>query len=132
MLTQEEMLKMLVGLKEVNDLDLVDDNAVLAASCRDSDRGTVRAMAKIIEDIYESFDYEVSPEFIGKLDGKSEQVQTMHRKLLDQSKRKDAVRRLGESITRILASNDVFELVRLEQHHLLVELKELAESIGQD
>ena len=131
MLTKEEMLKMLVGLKEVNDLDLVDGNTVLAASCQDSDRTAVCAMAKIIEDIYESFDYEASPEFIGKLEGKSEQVQTMHRKLLDQSKRKEAKRRLGESITRILVSDDVFKLVRFKHHDLLVELKELVESIGQ-
>jgi len=132
MLTQVEMLKMLVGLKEVNDLDLVDDNAVMVASCQDSDRVVVRAMAKLIEEIYDSFSYEMSPEFIGKLEGKSEQVQTMHRKLLDQSKRKDVMRRLGESLTQILTSNGAFELVRLEHHHLLVELKELAESIGQD
>ena len=40
MLTKVEMLKMLVGLKEVNDLDLVEDDAVLNASCSASDKPT--------------------------------------------------------------------------------------------
>jgi len=130
MLSPAEVLKMLVGLKEVNDLDVINDDAVLAASCTESDKATVRSMAAIIEEVYDSFDYEASPEFLAKLEGKSEQVQTMHRKLLDQTKRRDAVRRLGEAITQLLSSNDAFNLVNIEQHHRLIALKELAESIG--
>ncbi len=123
------MLKMLVGLKEVNDLDLVQGDAVLAASCPESDNVIVRAMAAIVEDIYDGFDYESSPEFLQKIDGKSEQVQTMHRKLLDNEKLKAAKKRLGECITKLLEMDDAYNLVAVAHHHRLDELKELAESL---
>ena len=70
MLSRAEMLTMLVGLKEVNDLDLVEGDSVLNVSCTESDKSTVRAMASLIDQIYDDFDYEVSPEFLDKTGGK--------------------------------------------------------------
>jgi hypothetical protein len=131
MLSPSEMLTMLVGLEEVNDLDLVEDDAVLMASCADEDRETVRSMAAIIEGLYEAFDYEHSPEFQDKVSGKSEQVQTMHRKLLDPSKRKDALQRLGVALTQVLTSDDAFTLIPSCNHSRLTELRKLTQSLQQ-
>ncbi len=129
MLTRNEILKMIVGLKEVNDLDLLKDDTLLNVSRFDLDKKTVRAMSIIIDKIFNEFDYEHSPEFIQKIAGKSEQVQCMHRKLLDQEKLKQVQKRLGESITSILDSDDAFSLVPAVYHQHLEDLKKLAQSL---
>ncbi len=131
MLTRAEILKMLVGLKEVNDIDLLMDDDILNASCIESDKPTVRAMATIIDQIYNDFDYESSPEFLQKIEGKSEQVQAMHRRLLNEEKLKQAGKRLGESLTAILDSEDAFNLVTVAHHDRLEALKELAKSLSE-
>ena len=131
MLTRNEILKMIVGLKEVNDLDLLKSDTLLNVSCIDSDKSTVRAMSTIIDNIFDEFNYEQSPEFIQKIKGKSEQLQRMHRKLLDQDKLKQAHKRLGESITAILDSNDAFSLVSAVHHQQLEDLKILAQSLSE-
>lgn len=74
MLTRVQLLKMLVGLKKANDIDLVGDDDVMRVSCNDADREAVRAMTAIINQIYGHFDYANSPEFLERLEGKSEQV----------------------------------------------------------
>ncbi len=129
MLTRNEILKMLVGLQEINDPNLIHDDAVLAENCLESDNVKVRAMAALVEDIYRRFDYASSPEFLRRINGKSEQHQTMHRKLLDNVKLREAKQRLGASMTRILETDDVYDLVAVTDHHCLDQLKELAESL---
>jgi len=128
MLTKNEMLRMLIGLKEVNDLDLVASDAVLAASCHEADNATVRMMASIVEEIYDGFDYELSPEFLSRVNGKSAQVQAMHRKLLDNEKLNEAKKRLAKAMARLLEVDEVYKLVAVTDHHRLDELKRLTES----
>lgn len=130
MLPGIEILKMIVGLKEVNDLDLLED-AVLNTICVASDKTTIQAMAAIIDLIYDEFDYESSPEFLQKIEGKSEQLQAMFRKLLDKEKLNEARKRLGRSITAILNSRDAYNLVAVPHHQRLRELKELTESLSE-
>lgn len=123
MLTRMQLLKMLVGLKKANDIDRVGDDDVVRVSCNDADREAVRAMTAIINQIYCHFDYANSPEFLERLEGKSEQVQSMHRKLLTAEKRANSIHRLGDAIISILDSDDAYRLIPADDHHLLIELK---------
>lgn len=125
MLSRRETLQLLVGLNEVDDLDLVVDESLLQVSCRIDDKEKVRSMASVIELIYKRFDYERSPEFVDKMDGKSAQVQAMHRRLLDSERRNKVVRRLGDAIVRIEDNDDAYRLVAVVDHYLLNELKSL-------
>lgn len=131
MLTRDQVLKMLVGLRKVNDIDLVNVDEVLRASCRESDRNAVRSMAAAIDSIYGSFDYTKSPEFESKIDGKSNAVREMHIRLLNSEKRADALHRLGNAITSLLHGDDAYQLVAQDQHHLLDELRTSARSISE-
>jgi len=131
MLTRDQLLKMLVGLRKVNDIDLVDVDEVLRVSCRESDRKTVRSMAAAIDSIYGSFDYTKSPEFESKLQGKSNAVREMQLRLLNSEKRADALRRLADAITSVLHGDDAYQLVARNQHHHLDELRTLAMSISE-
>lgn len=129
-LTRTEILRMLVGLGEVNDLDLIRSDAVLAESCLDSEKAIVRAMAGLIQGLFEDFDYAMSPEFLQMIDGKSPQVRAMHRKLIGKEKQIEARKRLGESITMLLEEDDAYGLVAETYRDRLDHLKELAASIA--
>lgn len=130
MLSAGDVLKMLVGLKEVDDLDIVSSDAVLSSACKAEDRPTVLAMAAIVDQLLDSFDYEKSPEFEAKIYGKSDDVQAMHRKLLSPDRRKKLSARFGKSLTELLVSEEAFELVPITSHIRLNELRSLASSIS--
>lgn len=129
MLNAGDVLKMLVGLKEVGDLDIVSSDAVLSSACSAKDRPTVLAMAELVEQLLEGFDYEKSPEFKRKLSGKSEDVQAMHRKLLSAERLKRLTERFGSSLTVLLVSNDAYDLVPVDHHAALDRLKMLASTL---
>jgi hypothetical protein len=131
MLNRIQLLKMLVGLQRVNDLDLVGDEAVFRQAVRDSDRETFRDMADVLSKIYGGFDYTKSPEFLAKLDGKFELVKAAQVRFFNAEKRSDALRRLGVSIVSLFDSDDAYRLVAPEQHHLLDKLRTLTLSISE-
>ena len=129
MLNRSDLLRAIIGLKEANDLDLVGFAVVLDEITAEKDKLTVLEMASIVEAIYQGFNYEVSPEFVTKIAGKSESARAMHRKLLDSHKRSEAKERLGKALTTILESDAAFQLVAPENHHLVDNLRSLVESI---
>jgi hypothetical protein len=130
MLDAEQVLKMLVGLKEVGDLETVGSESVLASVCKADDRPKVLAMASIVERLLDEFDYETSPEFLCKIDGKSEQLQAMQRNLLTSERRKQLAERFGRSLTQILRSRDAYVLAPPVWHVELDELRTIASSIA--
>lgn len=130
MLSAPEVLKLLVGLKEVGDLDIVSSDVILSIACKTEDRPTVLMMAAIIDQLLDSFDYEKSPEFEAKIYGKSDVVQAMHRKLLSPDRQRTLSARFGKSLSELLVSNEAFDLVPIASYIRLNELKSLASSIS--
>ncbi len=126
MLNHIEILKLLVGLREVNDLDLAGDDRVLGASVPAAKAEAVRAMVEVIDCLYADFDYEASAEFRQKIAGKSSQVQAMHRKLLDQAKLKAIQKRLGEALIHVVETDDAYQLIAPAHHGQLDQLRRLA------
>lgn len=125
-----DVLKMLVGLKEVGDLDIVSSDAVLSSACSTNNRPTVLAMAEAIDQLLETFDYQASPEFVSKIADKSEEVQAKHRKLLSPDRLKRLKGRFGKSLTELLVSREAYDLVPLEVHKVLDNLKTLASNLS--
>jgi hypothetical protein len=121
---------MIVGLKQVGDLDLIENESVLADVCNADDRPRVLAMASLVERLFDKFDYESSPEFLSKLDGRSETLRAMQIKLLTAEKKKQLAERFGCSLTQILCSQDAYVLVPPDSHADLDELKAMASSIA--
>ncbi len=130
MLNAADIIKMLVGLGEVGDLDIVSGETILSVTCNVKDRPNVLAMATIIDQLLRSFDYEKSPEFELRIEGKSSQVQAMHRKLLSSERRRQLSERFGKAIADLLESREVYDLVPIANHDLLEELKTIASRIG--
>lgn len=130
MLDATDILKMLVGLKQVDDLDVVSSEAVLSSVCSLKNRTSVLKMASIVDQLLDVFDYELSPEFATKLNGKSAEVQAMHRKLLSPDRRKHVLERFGRALTELLDSREAYDLVPADNHGALDELRTLALSIG--
>lgn len=130
MLSAGDVLKMLVGLKQAGDLDIISSDAVLSSTCKPDDRSKVLAMAAIVDQLLDAFEYERSPEFEAMVKGKSDDVRELHRKLLSPEKLRNHSVRFGQSLTELLVSDEAFELMPLGSHDSLNELKSLASSIS--
>jgi hypothetical protein len=88
-------------------------------------------MAATLGAIYQSFDYAKSPAFSSKLEGKSEGAKAMQMRLLTAEKRADAAQLLGVALCALLTSNDTYQLIVPDFHHLLDKLRALALSVSE-
>jgi hypothetical protein len=72
MLTKEQLLHFLVGLAEVGNISIVEDDDVLNEDiCNSSDRDKIRHMARLVDLLLDTFDYSTSPEFENRLSAKA-------------------------------------------------------------
>ena len=79
MLKKTELLKMIVGLIQVNDAHLIKQDAILGGSvCLPGDRKRIRNTANIIMGLIEGYDYAKSPEFERETAGKSAKKKPGH------------------------------------------------------
>ncbi len=126
MLNKQQLIGMLVGLTRVNDIDLVNDQSVLSHEvCLDGDRSLVRRMAEIVSELYETFDYSRSPEFLRSIEGRSVEVRAMRERLLTPIKRAEIQTRLGQALEKVWESDEVFELIEPSRQERVKELRNL-------
>jgi hypothetical protein len=129
MMQASDILKMLVGLHEVGDLDLITKETVLSSICKTDDQPKVLAMATIVQQLMGAFDYENSPEFSAAIDGKSAAFQAMQRKLLTPDKLEKLRTKFADALAELLVSAEVYKLLPSSGHASLDKLKTLASSI---
>ena len=123
-MTRRERLGLLVGLKRLNDLDLIEGNALFKeAGFLPREREAVTRVSGIIHVLYDDFDYTKSPEFLRSTEGKSEGFRAMKVRLLTSEKRAEALRRFSEALEGILDSEEARDLVPASQLPKLDELK---------
>ena len=104
MLSKRELIKMLVGLAQMNDSNVIDrlveDNEV----CLKIDREKVILAMDIVDKLVRDFDYENTQEFISQLKNKSEDFVRIKRKLA-----RDPVRIEKEKIRFNMCLASIFE-----------------------
>ena len=125
MLTKHELCRLVVGLAEVNDSDLLDDDTNLPTDvCDATDRDAVRQIRDLIHGLYQDFDYLASPLFATTTQSKSDQYRDMLAKLHnDPVRRTEDRRRYAVALCSILDDNDAYNLTSLARHPLLDELR---------
>jgi hypothetical protein len=117
---------MIIGLKRVNDADLIDDPTVFNAEvCEADDMPLVRRMAAIVVELFDTFDYAKSPEFQRMVEGKSVEIRAMRLKMLSPVRRKEMRKRFGEALARVLESDEILELLEPARHERIKELRNL-------
>jgi hypothetical protein len=117
---------MLVGLTRVNDISLVDDPKVMSREvCLDGDIPLIRRMSTITNELYTTFNYEKSPEFLRSVTGKSELVRAMRLKFLTPQRRAEMHKRFGDALVRVMESDDILDLVESSRHERIKELRGL-------
>jgi len=120
-LTSGQLLSLLVGLKEVNDLDVGRQ----LIQCDSSDAGRLEEMISIIDHLFDHFDCSRSPKFLKTQQGKSQEVREMQLRLLTAEKRAIARKGFGVAMAQLLESPTAYELVASECHPQLDKLKTL-------
>ena len=126
MLTKQQLISCIIGFKETNNLQVLDDPRFLDEEiCYRGDIPLVRRMAVIVDEVLETFDYAKSPEFLRLVEGKSAEVRAMRLKMITPTRRMQTHKRLGDGLAKVLESGEVLELVELAQHERIKELRNL-------
>lgn len=131
---QDKRIGVLVGLKRINDLDLIDDSRVFSEiGFKETDRNLVSRIAELISILYDEFDYFNSNDFQKSIQGKSPSFIAMKKKLLTparlREKRLEFSRELEKLPGSLIAA---CELSPTSQHSLLRELCELIDHLSQE
>src|SRR5512145_1385990 len=115
MLSKAGLLRFLMDLAAVNDLDLVEDDALLSVEvCAESDRAAVREAAQILRFLRREFSYTLSPEFEASVVGRSAAYAAMRAKLVSEPTKRAALRRrFDETLSNLPSSDEVFQLLPL-------------------
>jgi hypothetical protein len=132
MLTKPEVCRMIVGLVEVNNADLLDQDAILSPDvCTHDDRAAVRRIRDLILQLYLDFDYLASPRFAAETDGKSSVFAGMlSKRYADPVQRKERRRQYAVALASILDDNDAYTLTRTAEHESLDRLCELLNALS--
>ncbi|MBN8599559.1 MAG: hypothetical protein J0M26_00805 [Planctomycetes bacterium] len=127
MLTKPELCRMIVGLVEINDAELLDQDTILSADvCTHADRIVVRIIRDIILRLYLEFDYVASPRFNAETDGKSSAFSAkLSKSYSNPVQRKECRRMYAVALANILDDNSVYDLTRTAEHDSLDRLREL-------
>lgn len=131
MLTKPELCRLIVGLVEVNDADLLDQDALLSADvCTHDDRIAVRVIRDLMRRLYLEFDYIASPGFIAETDRKSSAFSSrLSKRYSDPVQRKECRRVYAVALANIMDDNDVYNLTRTAEHDSLDRLRELLNAL---
>jgi len=126
MLTRSELCRMIVGLIEVNDANLLEQGDILSVSvCTPSDHTVIRGIRDLMNQLYLDFDYLVSPRFEAEIEGKSPAYSaTLRKRYADPVLRKELRRVYGVALTRILDDNEAYTLTKTAEHESLDRLRE--------
>jgi hypothetical protein len=117
-LSRAELLKLLVALIRMNDSQVLStDEGLPPDVSAPEDRKKVRDLRGLLIAIRRFFDYTESPEFLESIEGKSDAVGAMRRKLASHPMRKkEYLDRLDTALESLLTSRDAYRLVAAKRH----------------
>jgi hypothetical protein len=126
MLSKQKLAVVLVGLKEMNSRHAIHEPGFLTDNtCIEGDVPLVKRMAAIIDELFDTFDYARSPEFLRLVEGKSAKVRAMRLKMITPQRRTEMRKRLGAALSKVLESDEALELVEPARHERIKELRNL-------
>ena len=102
----------LVALTRTNDLQALDVPGFLVPEfCNAGDIPLVTRMAAITSEVFDTFDFAKSPEFLRSLEGKSEAFRAMKLKLITPERRTEMRKRLGDALVGVIDSDEILVLI---------------------
>src|SRR4051812_6912581 len=117
MFTKQQLIGAVVALVETNDLQALNVPGFLVPEfCHAGDVPLVMRMAAIVGELWETFDYAKSPEFLSSIEGKSESVRAMRLKMITPERRSQMFKRLGDALARVMDSDDILALLDPRRH----------------
>ena len=126
MLSKQKLAILLVGLKAMNSRSAILEPGFLTHSmCIEGDVPLVLRMSTIIDELFDTFDYAKSPEFLRLVEGKSAEVRAMRLKMITPIRRTEMRKRLGAVLAKVMESDEVVELVEPTRHERIKELRNL-------
>ena len=118
--------QILIGLKQVNDLDLVLQPIVFRETgFNPTERPTVETIITEINLLVDSFNYLESPEFLTSVQHRSPQFQEMKRRLHTPEKNEEQKARLMNLLSNDLAGNELIGMIPAEKRRHLLRLRQL-------
>lgn len=132
MLTRQKVLHLILALLKEGDICLISSGKALRGElCSEADRKSIGRMAEIIGNIYDSYDYLLSPEFAESLRGKSEKYCEV-RSSLERAPQKKKVRKeeFIAAVRRLQQDKRIYDLVDSSRHAEIDEVVDLLSNLG--
>ncbi len=132
MLTKAQLCRMIVGLVDANDAELVDLDTVLHTDvCAPADRGAVRDIRDLINRLFADFDYLESPRFDVEAEGKSSvYLKMLCKRYSDPVRCTEWRRAYADALGNVLNDNVAYSLTKSSNHVSLDRLRELLIAIA--
>jgi hypothetical protein len=126
-LTKQELLKMLIFFIRVSDEHMVwQDKTLTNELCVPDDRQTIGEITGLLKSVTNSFRYIDSPEFKNEVANKSAAYRSAKSKFAAEPVKKQRDReRLEKALENLLDSQEAFQLLPVNQHQTLKEIKAL-------
>jgi hypothetical protein len=98
--------------------------------CDADDVPLVLRMSAIINELFDTFDYSKSPEFLRSLNGKTAEFRAMKLRLITpRPAGRIMLKRFGDALVRVRESDAVFELLESTRHERIKELRALLSEV---
>ena len=82
-------------------------------------------LAAITSELFDTFDYAKSPEFLRSLEGKSEAFRAMKLKLITPERQTEMRKRLGDALVGVIDSDEILVLIEPVRWERIKELRNL-------
>src|SRR5690349_15246588 len=106
MLTKQQLIGIAVAMTRSNQLAALKNPSFPSNEiCLYGDAPLFRRMVAITKELYDSFDYSRTPEFLKTLEGKSEAYKSMSVKLITPVKKTELLERYSDTVAGILESD---------------------------
>jgi hypothetical protein len=132
MLTKQKVLHLILALLKGGDGELLRNGSVLSReSCSDVDKEKIVEIGRLIEEIYSSYDYLLSPEFSKLVAGKSDKYYEMKMNIesnaLNKKKHKEE---FFSAIRELLRNKSIYDLVAISDHGKVNEVLRLLSELN--
>ena len=127
MLAKQKVLHLILALLKGGDIELLKNSSVLGGeSYSDIDKESIKKIGKLVAEIYASYDYFRSPEFLDSIAGKSEKYRDMKINMESSvPKRQKHKEDFMSAIRELQSSKRIYELINKSNHKEVDEIVKL-------
>ncbi|WP_036800701.1 hypothetical protein [Photobacterium marinum] len=132
MLTKQKVLHLILSLLKAGEIELLKNGSLLRCeSCSDVDKEKIKTVGILMAEIYDSYDYFLSLEFLNSVDGKSEKYREMKVKMESTAPKKQKHKEeFMSSVRELQDSRRIYDLIQPSVYEKMDEVVRLLSELN--